>query len=427
MEGFLNRLGWQSVSSISTLVLGLSYTLVLARGLGVEEFGRFSLGLGFVTLVFLLFDARLTEVVIKFALEAYEHKQFNYCSSIVKHALILNSLLGCAALITSLILIPFAPSALFNVPGGSRLILLLAVGLLFIGMWNGTTLGIVRLLGLFKEQAFYISAILFSKLVFVGVGIFIFKLESEEVAAMIIVINAVGQGAFLRFCLKKLDSKLPKSPLNSDFRILRQRISEMTGFMKNNYFSGLTSIPLKEGDIYILGWYTGLYEIGIYRTAKYFMNAIWALSDPLLYVIFPEFVQLRARRQFELMEQLRIRMMKWLSLTALVIFSSTLFSVPWILSYGAGSGYSDSGRVFSMMIWGILFWMPLMWCSPLLLSSNRSDLVLLAGILNSTVTIGSGVVLVRSHGALGVAFAGALGASISAIAAYLFVKRLQNR
>jgi O-antigen/teichoic acid export membrane protein len=410
--GFFRNVSWQYVASMWTMGIGFVYALLVGRHLGAAEFGLIALGLGFASMVFEFVELRLHEVTIRYITEFWETGETSLTLAFVKLTLLTNLATAGLALLVIAGLSPYAQDYLIRDSRGSVVLLLSGLSLFFISLAYPTSQGLLRVLALYRSQAVVSICGTTLKLaltlgVMWGWGWGVMGVMGVAVAA-----SLVTNLSLLGVALWHLNRHIPFRRTPAPLRLLWPRLLEIRRFVLNTYFLSITSIPVRNLDINLLGWFTSLEVVGVYRVAKNFMTAMFTITDPTFIVVYPELAKMWTKRQPAEMKVF-IKKLTWmLGILALVLFVSTFLLVPQVIQLVMGKEFAGAGLLFRCMAWGILFWAPVMWANPLLMAAGRPDLTLKASLLGSVIILGLYLVCVPLWGGIGTALVNALSAPV---------------
>lgn len=421
-SGFVGKLSWQYVTTIWSMIVGFAYSLLLGRSLGVSEFGLISLAMGFTTVVFQIFELRLHEAVIRYVAEFWENKDLPRMSATVKLSLVADVASGMLALAMVLVLMPLASRFLIHDDRSSQLLLLAGVTVFCSNVATATAFGILRTFGQFKLQSFVTVigttvklAATYAAIRWFGCGVIGVMLVGIVSS---FVMNSVMIWVAFR-CINQYVSLSQPSPRT----LLDSRLAEIRRFVGSTYLFSLSSIPTKELDVTLLGLFAPASVVGVYKMAKNFITAMWAVSDPVFYVVYPELSRLRARLAFASIGSFLKRLTLLLGAAAVFVYAASMFFVPILIRFTLGAEYAEAANIFRWMAWFILFWMPFLWINPLLLSAARADLMLKASLAGNALIAVLYVVLIPTLGAKGAALAYALGTPLGLLFAFWFAHK----
>lgn len=402
---------WQYVSNVLGAAIVFFHSLLVGRLLGVEQYGVMSLSLGFAGLVFNLVELRLHEWVIRYLTEYWEARDLPRALATVRLSLFVDIASGLAALLLVGALAPLAPLMFRDLGNQHHLSLFWLGGLVFFfgNVGNATAIGLLRVFDGFRElalvkltgQVFKLGATAFALLV-LGWGV----IGTLCVAVAASLLTTLGLAYVAR---RELVRRIPLAATDAPIDLLQARFAEMRSFALNMYGVSLAAIPTRDLDVNLLGSFSTASVIGTYKVARDFMAAIWQVSDPLLFVVYPEIAKLWTNKQFAMLRQFVRQSVVGLGAAAVLLFATAYFAVPIFIERTLGPQFAEGGYYFRWMIWCILIWMPLLWVNPLLMAAGRANLFFRATLVASSVILIVDLLLIPRWGGDGAAFAYAIG------------------
>ncbi|MGE3313514.1 MAG: lipopolysaccharide biosynthesis protein [Planctomycetaceae bacterium] len=416
---------WQYVSNILGAVIVFGHSLLVGRLLGVEQYGLMSLCLGFAGLVFNLVEFRLHEWVIRYLTEFWEARDLPRALATVRLSLLVDIVTGLAALGLVTALAPLTPLLFPELRGESYLTLLWLGGLVlfFANVGNATAIGLLRVFDGFRAlalvklsgQVFKLTATA-AAILFLGWNVA--GVLSIAVAASLLTTLGLGFVAH-----RELKRRIPLRASEAPIGLLRSRFTEMRSFALNVYGASLAAIPTRDLDVNLLGSCSTAAVIGAYKDARDFMAAIWQVSDPLMFVVYPELAKLWTRREFPALRRFLRNAVLGLAAGAFGLFAVAFSIVPLTIEFSLGEQFAEGGAIFRWMVWCLLVWMPLLWVNPLLMAAGRANLFFRATVVASATTLLLDLLLIPRLGATGAAIAYAAGVLASPLAGLWMARR----
>lgn len=201
------------------------------------------------------------------------------------------------------------------------------------------------------------------------------------------------------------------------------RISDILIISWPLLLTNLTLFILSQADIWILGTYHAQNSVALYGASSRLMLLI---SLPLMVVnavIMPIIAELYSKRKMADLERTLQAVASVSTIPAvLVFFGFILFGRP-LLSLIYGDFYRDGYPVLILLSLGQLINIMAGSCGYTLMMTGRQTIMMWISFTAGLITIGMVLLLVKSYGIRGVAFASAFGLGIQSIAMWLCVKR----
>ncbi len=286
----VNNTSWlfagKSVGSIFSGVQGI----LIARYLGLVQFGLFSIVLAFVDVLNIFIDLRVWEAATKYVGDYWKEGEKDKACSLIKFFYLIDILTGILAFIVATITAELATKYLLKAPGSEVFIYVYAFSL-FITSPNTTSKAILRVFDKFKAIAFIGSVQNFVKVVLVIIAILLDK-------GIYGILIAFVAGSFIGFLINfyYVNITLNEHGLNGWWKrkifFPNFQFREIFGFLLHTSFYGsLKALKDKYLGILILGYFAGKEAAGLYKLARSFLKIISKVADPLYEAIYPELVK----------------------------------------------------------------------------------------------------------------------------------------
>jgi len=248
-----------------------------------------------------------------------------------------------------------------------------------------------------------INALLFViRVISLAIGFHYFNFTLSNVTLTLLIVNILFLILFAYFAIKVLVGRVGNISLMSSFSVFKMPLG-IKSFVKNSYFTSVSSIPTKELDISILGFYATPEVVGVYRMSKNFSAALWAFVDQIVLIVYADFA-----RKFAQKNLLSIKK----TIGVIGCSSIVLFLVGWttayiyldnIIIFLLGEVYVDSVKLFLIIFAGAFIWGPLVWAAPLALTLNKPQIIFKASLLASILLVFLFFILTYYFGVLGTA------------------------
>jgi O-antigen/teichoic acid export membrane protein len=421
-EGFFGNIAWQYCATFWSLCAGFLVSLLLGRWLGAGEFGIMTLCLGATSVIFQLVGLRLHEAVIRYVAEFLAAEDVKRLAAAVKLSLLVDLVTGVVAFAGTLILSDIITRVILRDPRGGELMFLAASGILFSNFSTATSLGVLRVLDRFRTSA-VITVIGATLKLVVTFAVLRMNYGIREIMAANVVVNFAVGASMLTCALYHLRDRIGFLSVSSPVSLLKERLREMGRFVLNSYVASVSSIPTKDLDVNVLGLFTSAEGVGIYKMAKNFVSALWAASDPILYVIYPDLARLWARKEIPAIRAFVKRLVVSLGAGGVSFYVLTYFVVPMFIDAVLGGKFKGSGETFRYMAWFIVFWMPLIWVNPLFLAAGRSKLMMISSLTGNVIVLLLYILFIPRFGINGAAVAYAMGTPLSLAIGLLLLAR----
>jgi O-antigen/teichoic acid export membrane protein len=422
---FGQNLLWQYVASVGTLGLGLLQWVVIGRVLGPAEAGLMASALAIVSVLFGVVELRLHEATIRYMTEFQAKGDDARTLAVVKTSLVADLTTGMLALATTAAAAVVVSDWLLRDPRGITALVLCALTVFFNNVATATATAILRTFDEFRGYALIRVAGSAAGLAgvataLVGAGLGIVAVMAISAAAAF-----ATNVTLIAFAFVRLNRRIPWRRTHAPIALLAPHRREIQRFVLGSYGLALTTIPARDLDITMLAWFYPLEVVGIYRMAKNFMGALWHLSDPFLFVVYPELSRLWSRGDVSGLRSFLRRLTAGLGAAGLVLGLSSFVIVPIVIDTLLGASFSSAGTIFRWMGWSIVPWMLLLWVNPLLIAAGRPQLSVRAAVSGAIVTVAMALVCVPRWAGNGAALAYSAGVCMTQLDAWRYARALE--
>ncbi len=259
---------WLSVSQVITSICAFLWTILIARYLGVSDYGIVSFAISFTGLVVIFMDLGMSTYITR---ELAKHKEMvsKYVNNIFFFKIFLSIILF---FISGLILVLLGSPTLTII-----VTLIFTIEMIAISMTNFLN-GIFQAFEQVKYQA--IGTILNSGLLLVGILLTMFFNWGVIAIAISYVI---AYFVFFSYMFLKFVQKFPSPKIEIDLSFIKSTIVNSLPFGLTNFFYSIYfSI-----DIVMLSYLTGNYSTGLYKSAYNIITVFTTFFPVYQNVIFP--------------------------------------------------------------------------------------------------------------------------------------------
>ncbi len=371
--------------------------LIIARFLGVEEFGIFAMVISSVEILNILFSFRVWDTTVKFIGDNANNKE--NISNYISFSTIISFLSSFFSLLLILLLSSLIADQLFGIREYEYLIKCYVFSVLFISI-NDNLDGILRTYNQYNSILKINIITNLSRLVLVGLYIYLYDAAPfrVDIAAILVVFTlSFLIGTVLRFLyLKKalneeeIDCKLIHS-------LSRSEQFDYLKFMSNTHFSNILNLANdKNLGVLVVGYFIGPFYAGLYRVARAITKIIRRIMDPALEIIFPEFVKLNTEKDFKNYQKVIIESVKMLLFSSLIVgLGIYLFSSEIIVLF-FGTEYIKAESALFILIIAMIIHNGVYWINPSMLALGRAKYLTIITIITTLIYCSSLFYLVRA-------------------------------
>lgn len=275
------------------LAMGVVTNGLLARGLGVSDFGVFIAIQTFGTMIAGVLSVGLWAAVVKFGAEAIEVGSRGQLRKIVVVGFLMDTGMALVAVICCVALARWAAGYFGLEARYISLIWTYSLSLLFTGTSSAT--GLLRLKKRFELVAMAQVAGAFVALV-ASVLLFSLSMGLAAYVYAFAVVNAL-RGLFV-IATAYFFNRDVFAPIegHDDFESWRAVAQRLWRFGRVTWVSSIVSSLRSDADIFILGGVLGASEIGIYAATKRLAAPVGRLAQQVRVVVFSEYAEILAGR-----------------------------------------------------------------------------------------------------------------------------------
>jgi len=334
--------------------------IFLARFLGLEQFGLFSLVVSYVGFVNLLVDFRIGDASVKYVSEYLERGDRESVRSFVKFFYLIDFFSGLLAFCVCIAFAGIANELFIKSEDSFQYVIILSFAL-FVSTVNQNSHAILQSLRNFKQSGFFKSFHSAMRLVLIAAAYFAgFGLKGFFAAY---VIAAGVNFAILQYSVNKvLKEKMLGGYLFADLGKIRGQMREAVWFMFNTGISGFISLSFSAHvPVLILGYFYGTDASGLYKVARNVVKIAEKIIGPVSSVVYPAMVRIKERGAYDEFTKVIVysvkQIMKFLFPISFVLFVFAEKLIE-ILFGGEFMPAADTMRVFvvHMIFTGLLFW-----------------------------------------------------------------------
>lgn len=426
---FSNNIKWQFAANSAQAALGGGYLLVLGSGLGAADFGMYSILIALISVMGLLFEMRIQDVVAKDLCDIGDEHDKSWQDGLKLVDLFVVEVVG--RVIPVLGLVIFSPffAQMSNLPVDAvELVTLAALGFLAGKAGIGTSSGLLRVLGRTDLIALFVTADWALRLFFTLLMLAYGGLTIANALWVVMVVGGIINVCQLLVSAKEYISR------GGAFFWEEWSIWAIWGRMKHdrrlisaNLGISSSDMMAKDLDITIISLFVSIDKVGLYKMAKSLVQVIWRAIDPFYLAIMPEVQRLCKRDESVELRKMLVRTSGLLFLLALIL---AIICYVLVLTFGVrilGPGYDQlPSLVLVMLIW-VVICAPLVWGHPLAVAVGHPEVAVGGGILGTLAGFSSFLVLTPRYGLTGAAVAWNITLVvmfffIAGIAAYIFSK-----
>jgi O-antigen/teichoic acid export membrane protein len=394
--------GWLLSANTVSMALAFVQGIVVARMLGIEQYGILALVTTYATTVNQLIDSRVWETAIKFVAEYRGRGDLARATAVIKLCYLIDAISGVLGFVILYITARWASLVFVKNISAVGLIQFYALSVL-VSVPLGTASALLRMNNRFDWLAYQSAGMNAFRLAGVIV-IALAGLGIEGVVSVYLVAGCMGMLFLVWFSLWSARALCLTPWRQAPLRLLHGEYRRILMFTWHTNLIGTSRLVTARADMLVLGWLAMPAEVGFYKLAKTLAEPLNMVFSPLHSILYPEFSTLMSQENFR-----KIKQLQWqLSLTILAVMVPTCvlltLGLPAITPLVFGEGFAGAIPLAQLLVWQIV-WTPLIWLPGWLLALGRSRLLARLNCLEAAIYVVLLLIMVSTSQALGAAIA----------------------
>lgn len=405
------------------LLVSVAQSIVVARVLGVNDFGVAALIMAVPMMVFVFLDPQSEEAVIRFMAQARSDGEPPYAWDVVRLAYRIDLLLALIGVAVVGVISQVGVAAVGVPDDHGPLLLVSALGAAAHAP-STTARAALTSVERFGVIAGATSSGAVVQAICSVAGTVLGGLTGFVVGSSLGM--ALTSGIFLAAAAPvrhATGAERASGPLR-----MNGRTREILRFMVVTELTTLSSSLVKHLDVLVLGAATGTQSVGIYRLARSVSTPVGAILRPLQLVTYPRMEALGSRGEPDAMKEEIRRYLLTVCLPLVVAGCIALGSVPVVLPLLAGAAYSASVAPAMVLGAGSVVAVAAFWVRPAALALRRETTMFAISLGMTVLTVAGYLLVAAPYGATGVATVRAVVAGLAgnAIATVVILRALRR-
>jgi O-antigen/teichoic acid export membrane protein len=379
-------------------------TVILARILGVTDYGLLQLVIAYIAMMNQFFDVRVWETAVRYIGSYWENGETEKTLAMIKLSYLLDVGSGAVSFLIAIVTAKLVSTYVIHSPEAYIYIWIYAFGL-FVETAKLTSDAILRVFEKYKNIAVINSLENLTQLVLVT-ALLLLGLGIKGALYGLVLSNFIAAAVRLWVVMRVLGEKKLGSWLTADIFLIRGQWKEIAWFLGNTSFMA----TLKTGSdkylgIMILGFFAGKDAVAFYRIANSVAAILNRIVDTLYEAIFPELVKLttvNAMEEFKsfIKESTKNLMKLIVPVTVLII----VFAGP-IVRLVFGEDYAPATNTLRILALAVLIARYTYWINPALLAMGMPGIRTAFYVVTTVVYLTLMFLLVPSYSYTGAALA----------------------
>lgn len=287
---FAHNIRWQFVANGSQALLGGAYLIVLGRFLGPAEFGIFSAVTALVSVIGLLLEMRLQEVVARDFCHLDDASPAS--SPHALHLVDLFVLETVSRLLPGLALVLLSGLLARGIklaPASTGLLALAAAGFVLSKSGSSVSNGLLRVLGRTDLIAGCMAADWGLRLIVSAAAALAWHLDVPLALWIALAAGALCNGTQVWLACREFGARI--APIGLAGWTLRGALERLRGarrLIASNLGVSASDLMAKDLDVAMISGLLSAEKVGLYKMAKSFVQVLWRAIDPFYIAIMPE-------------------------------------------------------------------------------------------------------------------------------------------
>ena len=401
---FVRNVSWLFVAKSMPSAANFLEVIILARVLGLEAFGLFTLVVAYVGIVNRFLDFRVWESAVKYVGEFLEKKEPDHVLSMIKFSYVIDLSTGVLAFFVSVALAGFANEVFIKSPEGFDMVLILSFSLLF-ATTNTTSEALFRVFDRFRTITLVQSSESVCKLVFVLAALYLgYGIKGVFFAhAVVSLFGFVFRQILVNSMLRERGLG---GWLSSRIGLLYYRMKEILWFLLNTSFVATLDIA-GEGrvSVLVLGYFFDSTAPGLYRVARSVIKVINRIIDPLYEVIFPRLISLSSANLYDKFAEVAKYATKSLFKLVIPVSVAMFLFAEQFIGLIFGNNYMPASDTMRILTVAALFSGATLCLTPSLLAFGRPGLRTVISVFKMLIYVVLLLILVPEYSYLGAGIA----------------------
>lgn len=400
------------ISQLAGFIFPLILTPFIIGHIGETAFGIYALVLGFAG-IFGLFDMSISSSFIKFISEHYNKKEYNELNAVINTGIVFYTGFSVICCVIGIVFMDKFLGML-NISPDFAETARLAYIISLIAFFVTNSFGIFNSI-LVSLQKMYLTSILGMALTFVNfilvMGLLLYGYGLNSLLYLHIVVICISI-LISFFAAKKALPQLKLNPLKFHLPSLKK----MSNFGLQMQVSKLASFAGEKYDEYLLAFFSVLSNVTFYNISSKVVRIGKFLPYQLVPQVAPVAAELKARNEDEKLNRLFTDTSKYLTLTALPIFTYIFVFADLLIKTWMGDGFEISAHILRILVIGQMINM--IFSAPgnsIIPNLGFPKYQMYEGLIFLLINLILSYLLIKFYGIVGAAFGNTISTSIASL------------
>lgn len=392
---------WVFVSNATGTFLAFLRSVVIARGLGAETLGHYTVAIAFILTIQELLRLNVGIAIIRYGAQFRTEGRPDKIVSLIKGGILASAASALTSVIVIGIILLLAYDRFITIPHLEQFILLYAVvnGVSFM---DNISKAVLNLYYRFRINS-VVQMVMDTLEFLVIAGCIYYFRDNLAYFFGSVIIARLANSLICNFAAAAELRKELGPYISSGLSLIKDQYREILRYVTGHSMSNTLKTFMNQGDVLVLSALAGPAAVGLYAVAKKLAYSVLTLTDPLAKSIFPQLSLLVSEKKiFELRVMLRKMTLLTLMPASFFLICAFIFRDE-IIRLFYGLQYLQAANTFMIHLLGALQSSVFFWTLPLINSLGLTGLRFRIYL----IAIGAGLlvswIFASAYGAAGVA------------------------
>ncbi len=393
---------WVFLSNLIGTGLTFVRAIIIARGLGAELFGIYTVIVAFIATVMEIFNLNLITPVIRYGAQYKSENRPDKTVALIKLALLTTLIISLISIFVITILTFLTYNTFIKAPGLEWFSISYSVTASIL-LFNQVSRGALRLYFKFKLNSIIQIIMDVAELSLVACALFIFPQQLEYFLVAILISRLINGTIPTVAAFKELLPEF-KDHLKAPIALLNDQFKTIRIFVINNSLARTVQSLINNGDVLLIGILSeSPSQAAFYAVGKKLAWTILTITDPFSNSVYPQFCKLYAENQSKDIMKMVIKLTSLAAIPAVVFLLVSVFLNEWIITLFFGDQYLGAATTFSLLTGASLLYAMFFWIQPLLQALDLVSSRLYVSLMGLAIGIVSAYLLIPRYGSDGMA------------------------
>lgn len=400
---------WVFGANVLGVVLAFLRSVLIARGLGAEILGAYSVVVAFVLTIQEIIKLNVALGVIKYGAHYVSGNRPDKLMALLKGGVLASQISAAVSVLIIALMAQFTYHYFFDIPGLQQFIIWYSIvcGFAFL---DNIGRGVLKIYYKFKLNSIVQMIMDTFEFLMIAFCIYFYPHNLTYFFWTVIITKFVNSLICNTAVLIELRKELG-AQLKTKMSLLNDERKEISHFIIGHSFSNTLKTFMNQGDVLILSWWSNSAAVGFYTVAKKLAYSVLAITDPLVTSIYPQLSHLVSQSKFQEAKTMLIRLTRMTLLPVTIFMVAAFFLKDLIITTIYGKSYAPAATSFFIHLVGAIQGSIFFWALPLIQSLGLTAIRLRAYLFAIGLDLIVSWWLTPQFGAAGVAF-GLLSANL---------------